>query len=165
VAASGSPVTSADAAAARGGARVARLDREAHKQLVERIAAAKAARAKARVGSGATGAPDAASDANDLARIGPQIKEGLEAAISFLADCYTAKGDARPAVKTAAVNMTLVGDPEIGMVIDADEMFDETGLPLEPALDECLRTTLESLALPPLDTGDAVRLKYSFRFD
>ncbi|MCW5805434.1 MAG: hypothetical protein KIT31_23900 [Deltaproteobacteria bacterium] len=145
-----------------GGRRVTRLDPEAHRRLVERIAAARAAR-KTAAAAGATAQEAPAT--NDLARIGPQIKEGLEAAIPFLAECYTAGGDARPAAKTAAVNMTLVGDADVGMEIHAEEMLDESGAPLDPAIDACLRTTLESLALPPLDTGDAVRLMYSFRFD
>jgi hypothetical protein len=36
--------------------------------------------------------------------------------------------------------------------------------PLPASFDECLRTTLESLELPPLAEGDTVRVTYPFVF-
>jgi len=61
--------------------------------------------------------------------------------------------------------MTLTGVPDIGTVIDADQIADESGKPLDPKLDDCLRSTLQSLGLPPLTEGDKISVKYSFRFD
>ena len=95
------------------------------------------------------------------------MKAALDAAIPILAECYTATGgrvDAN-AIKTAAVRMTMFSDPDVGTVIDTEAMEDPDGRPLARALDNCLRSTIESLALPPLEVGGKLPLEYSFRFD
>lgn len=61
--------------------------------------------------------------------------------------------------------MTLTGDPDVGTLIDAGELRDQNGKPLDPELDNCLRTTLGSLELPPLPSANPVHIQYSFRFD
>jgi hypothetical protein len=60
--------------------------------------------------------------------------------------------------------MTLVGDPSVGSLINPDQMTDEAGAPLDPALDRCLRDTFASLELPPLQDGDEFHVQYSFNF-
>jgi hypothetical protein len=42
---------------------------------------------------------------------------------------------------------------------------DADGSKLEPKLDDCLRTTMESLALPPFKVRGSLRVKYSFVFE
>ena len=61
--------------------------------------------------------------------------------------------------------MILTSDPEVGTVIDTQAIHDRAGQALPPALDDCLRTTMESLALPPLAAGGKLPLEYSFVFD
>jgi len=89
------------------------------------------------------------------------VKDALEDAIPYLADCY--QGGAR--TTRPAVQMTLVGDPSVGTVIDVDQLVDQDQHPLAPELETCLRDTLRSLELPPLDEGDSLHIQYSFRFD
>jgi hypothetical protein len=60
--------------------------------------------------------------------------------------------------------VTLTNDPDIGAVIDADQIVDDKQAPLDPQVDACLRSTMQTLQLPPLDAGDTVKLQYSFRF-
>jgi hypothetical protein len=46
----------------------------------------------------------------------------------------------------------------------SSRLEDEAGQPIEPGLASCLKTTLESLELPPLAQGDELKLEYSLRF-
>ena len=49
-------------------------------------------------------------------------------------------------------------------MIDADQIADDQQQPLDPkAIDACLRNTIQTLQLPPLDAGDRVKLQYSFK--
>jgi hypothetical protein len=90
------------------------------------------------------------------------MRDALKEAIPFLADCFQT-----PAEKQlhAAVYMTLTGDRDVGTLIDSDRMVDQKEQPLPKELTECLRTTLDSLELPPLVEGDTIKGMYTFRFD
>ena len=150
------------AGTSRAPAHVTKVSPDERKRLADRIAAAQAAR-------GAHAAPPRPSlpaperlDSNDLDHVSTTLLAAMKEAIPILAECY----DRDPKGKrTAAANMTLTGDPDVGTVIDADQISDEEGKPLDPKVDDCLRSTLQSLALPPLTEGDKIRVKYSFRFD
>jgi len=149
-------------------AHVTRLAGPAERQEVaDRIAAAHAARVRqappqppSLPGAAANGDPDDTS--HDLERASPTLKAALAEAIPFLAECYKTAPltQLRPAVQ-----MTLTGDPDVGTLIDAEQLRDQDGKPLDPELDGCLRTTLGSLELPPLPAANPLHLQYSFRFD
>lgn len=141
---------------------VRRLDAEQRRRLGERITAA---RERARAGSSANrpAGTHTTDDTIELAQVSSSVKTALEEAIPILAECYTAGSGVAPA--TAAVTMTMFSDPTVGTVIDTDAMKDRDGKPLAPALDDCLRTTIESLELPPLEVGGRLPLQYSFVFD
>lgn len=64
----------------------------------------------------------------------------------------------------AIATMTLTGDPDIGTVIDADQVLDENHQPLAKSIDDFLRNTMQTLQLPPLTEGDSVQIQFSFRF-
>src|SRR5262249_23316928 len=140
--------TAPGAAKPRVPAHVTKLTPDERKQIAERIAQAQAAR-------GAHAAPVRPSlppaeklDTNDLDPIQTTMLAAMKEATPFLAECY--EKHVPNAQRKAAAFMTLTGDPDIGTVIDADQISDENGKPLDPKLDDCLRTTLQSLALPPL---------------
>ena len=66
---------------------------------------------------------------------------------------------------TVAAHLRLVGDPDVGTLIDdAGPLADATGQPLPAAFDDCLRGTFQTLALPPLAEGDEVSVTYPFVF-
>ena len=136
--------------------RVRRLGVDERRQLGERIAAA-----RVRARTQPTAAPALADDTIRLEQVGPTVQASLQEAIPILAACY---GD-KPAGATATVVMTMISDPDLGTVIDTDAMRDRSGAPLGSELDDCLRTTIESLALPPLEVGGRLPLQYSFVFD
>ena len=93
--------------------------------------------------------------------IGEPAKQALSAAIELLAACYPTGSD-RP---IAVARMTMISDPALGTVIDTDEITDEAGAKLAPAIDTCLRDTIDSLAIPPLGPPGKLALQYSFRFE
>jgi len=61
-------------------------------------------------------------------------------------------------------SLTLTGDPDIGTLIDADQLFDQHGQPLPAALDACLRARFQTLELPALAEGDKITVRYPFAF-
>jgi hypothetical protein len=77
-----------------------------------------------------------------------------------MAKCY---GERAEGFEAAAM-MTFISDPDLGAVIDTDAIVDKDGKALEPKVDECMRDTIESLALPPLATGGRLKLQYTFKF-
>jgi hypothetical protein len=141
----------------------ARVTPEEHRRLAEQIAAAHAEH-RAHAAPAAPKLPEQGSD-DDLARVQDHVLAALKEAIPFLAACYEQYDPAatKAGITTFAL-MTLTGDPDIGTVIDADQIYDDKHQPLPKQLDDCLRNTMQTLALPPLDTGDSVRIQYSFRF-
>ena len=138
--------------------KVRRLDPEARKALGEQIARA---REQARAKASETGKP-MLEDAMRLEDIGSELKTQLEASIPILAACY----EEHTGKLEAAAMMSLLGDPELGTVIDTKEIEDEDGKPLPAALDTCLRDAIDSLALPPLGPqGGRLDVKYTFKAD
>jgi hypothetical protein len=91
----------------------------------------------------------------------PYVMDKLREAIPFVADCYHASdlhGD-----HTARVRFGLTSSPEVGTLIDPEQLHDGDDKPLDPGLEECVRGTLESLELPPLGSdGLSAKLEYSF---
>jgi len=142
------------------------------RKLVEAIAAAKAARKAARaphhstLGSaesadrGSFGSDHEADMDKDV------IRGAMKEVLPFLADCY---GEARATTLSAdhleiRAQFTLTGDPDIGTVIDANQLFDGDEHPLPTKLDDCIRSTLQTLELPPLGDGDTIEVHYPLFF-
>jgi hypothetical protein len=142
-----------------------RLDPEERKQLGAKIKAAieKARVDRLSVASTAPGPHVADDPVIPLESVGAPLKAGLDASIPLLAACYEKAGSA--SVKTAAANMTMVSDPDLGTVIDTATVTDAEGKPLAPELDTCLRDTIDQLELPPLGQVGKLNVQYTFRFD
>jgi len=94
------------------------------------------------------------------------IRGAMQEVLPFLADCY---GDARATTLSAdhleiRAHFTLTGDPDIGTMIDANQLFDENKHALPSKLDDCIRGTLQTLELPPLGDGDTIEVDYPLFF-
>jgi len=152
-------------ASTRTGDHVTQVGRAERDKLAQRIAAANAARSSSHSVPARPALPDQGSD-DPLARVQDHVMTALKEAIPFLAQCYekSTPFDARTGITTMAM-MTLTTDPDIGTVIDADQIFDDKNQPIPKALDDCLRNTMQTLALPPLDSEDTIKIQYSFRFE
>jgi hypothetical protein len=151
--------------------KVTQVSRAERDRLAQQIAAAHAARTSS-TGSGAHAAPvpphlPALPDtSHDVDRVPVHVLDALKQAMPYLIACYKehAPAQATPGL-TAVAMMTLTGDPDIGTVIDADQMYDEHHQPIDPGVDACMRATMQTLELPPLQEGDSVKLQYSFKFE
>jgi hypothetical protein len=130
--------------------------------IAERIAASRAARARQPPPAPPSLPGTTPDPSHDLERASAQLKSTLEQAIPFLAACYQT---APITQRRPAVQMTLTGAPDVGTLIDAGTLRDQEGKPLDPDLESCLRTTLDSLELPPLDMADPLHIQYSFILD
>ena len=137
-----------------------RLTPDDRRRLGEQIAAA---RQRARAADGAAGSAD--DDSIPVEKVSRELKDGLHGAIPLLAECFQ-QAPGGSTLRDAAALMTLTSDPELGTVIDTDEIQDAAGKPLAAKLDECVRDTIDSLALPPLGaTGGKIKVTYTFKFD
>jgi hypothetical protein len=142
------------------------------RELAAHIAAAQAARKAAR-------APHRSSlgsaDSTDQGSFGSGhegdmdkdvIRGAMQEVLPFLATCYA---DARATTLSAdhleiRAHFTLTGDPDIGTVIDANQLFDDNKRALPSKLDDCIRGTLQTLELPPLGDGDTIEVDYPLVF-
>jgi len=166
--AAGSPGAAADPA--KPTEHVRRLTAAEHQAAADRIAALRAERAERarQAPPRPPSLPGGDDDSHDLERAAPKLKVALAEAIPFLAECYKTgpiARDGKPRDRRPAVLLTLTGDPDVGTLIGADQLMDPDGKPLDAELEGCLRTTLGSLELPPLDATSDLHLKYSFVLD
>lgn len=86
-------------------------------------------------------------------------------AMPLITACYTqaipqlADDETRIAAK-----LTLTSDPDVGTIIDAHQISDDQGRPLLATLDDCLRDTIQQLALPPIADGGTIEVTYPLTF-
>jgi RNA polymerase sigma factor (sigma-70 family) len=142
------------------------------RELVAQIAAAQAARRTVRAPHRSSlGSADSADQGSfgsghegDMDK--DVIRGAMHEVLPFLADCY---GEARATTLSAdhleiKAHFTLTGDPDIGTVIDAKQLFDDSKQALPTKLDDCIRSTLQTLELPPLGDGDTIEVDYPLSF-
>jgi RNA polymerase sigma factor (sigma-70 family) len=134
----------------------------AREQLANQIANAKARRAAQPRPSNS--APTTVSD-DDADLDKDTIRSAMREVIPFLADCYT---EARPTLGadhlSIQAHFTITGDRDVGSVIDAKQLFDDDNKPLPAKLDDCMRSTLQTLELPPLGDGNSIDVTYPLLF-
>jgi RNA polymerase sigma-70 factor (ECF subfamily) len=141
-------------------------------QLAAQIAAAQAARKAARaprhslLGSAESTDQGSFGSGHEGEMDKDVIRGAMKEVLPFLADCY---GEARATTLHAdhleiRAHFTLTGDPDIGTVIDADQLFDEDKQALPAKLDDCIRGTLQTLELPALGDGDTIEVDYPLFF-
>lgn len=159
----------AEATRAQPIAKVTRLaSADDRRQLADRIAAARSSHATPAASVHAPSAPSLpaeAVEANQAATLKVEIRSAMRDVIPLLTECYEAALPQLADDKTKIVaELTLTGDPDVGTLIDAKQLADDTGKPLPATFDDCLRSTFQSLALPPLAEGDTFEVHYPFVF-
>jgi hypothetical protein len=146
------------------------------KQLADTIAAAHASRTAGPRPAPAPGIsgvrapappslPAEAVAASQAETLRVEIRTAMRDVIPLLRACYEAAIPelAEPETRVVA-ELTLTGDSDVGTLIDAKQVRADQGGPLPVAFDGCLRSTLRSLALPPLAEGDQFEVHYPFVF-
>ncbi len=89
--------------------------------------------------------------------------EALQQVGPYLGDCYDA--ETRKHMTSVMAHMNLTSDPDVGTLIDPDTMTDGNDHPLDPSVAECLRTTFESIELPPMGVGGSVTFSFPIAHD
>jgi hypothetical protein len=93
------------------------------------------------------------------------IRTAMRDAIPLISDCYQ---QAMPQLADdetrIAAKLTLTSDPDVGTIIDAHQISDDQGRPLLATFDDCLRDTIQQLALPPIADGGTIEVTYPLTF-
>jgi len=90
------------------------------------------------------------------------VRAAMREVVMHLLDCYESASPLEPLDVVA--HLTLTGDPDVGTLIDASQIFDDKGAAIPPKLDDCLRGELQMLELPPLAEGNRVTIDYPLGF-
>ena len=174
--ASGDRATSHDAAAgsaATTGVVVHRIDPTARTALVDAITAARQQRALPTSGSPAAKVYDfSGSVLDDLRKMpppkpGPLSKTTIRYAIHeiqpLLLECYT---EAAPRLArkdgTIGVTMRLVGEPDLGTIVESVTLGGDAHFLADASLSECMRETLMTVELPPMQASETWDVLYPF---
>jgi hypothetical protein len=148
--------------------------KEERRQLADQISTAQAARTAGAAPGGAAAIhgreapprlPTTTLDPEHPDEMKTTIRSAMREAIPLLTDCYAAAIPNLTDDETRiAAKLTLTSDPDIGTVIDAHQIADDQGRPLLASFDDCLRTTFQQLALPPIENGGTLEVTYPFVF-
>jgi len=145
--------------------KVTKLANDAERQqLADRIASAQSARAAVRAAP-LPRLPDQPEPAPAQPVGKTEIRAAMKEVVPFLADCYER---AIPLLASADFDLNaqlaLVGDPEVGTLVEVKSLVDGDGKALIQQLDDCFKNALQLLALPPLAEGDRIEVRYPFKF-
>lgn len=139
--------------------RFRRIDPAARQALLDRLAARRAGSATAGSGS----APAASPLPGQL--LVDSVQEALMPLIPAFQDCYDETRDKRTATSVSVeYNLALVGDPEVGTLIDDIQLDGDDAFRADPEFATCLRETMLAIELPPLDQSTRAHLRTTLLF-
>jgi hypothetical protein len=143
-------------------AHVTQLSPDERQRVADRIATAQRDRA-VHAGPRPELPPESGMDAETFKHT---LQAAMREAHDFIKGCYEKALPSLPDphIKVTA-HLTLTGDPDVGTLIDANQLVDTTGKPLPKDFDDCLRNTFQTLELPPIGNGQVFRVNYPFEFD
>jgi len=91
------------------------------------------------------------------------IRAAVDEALPLIAECHDLQR--RPDLRgVLTVHFRIIGEPDIGGVIDEIELVAEGGAIEAPILQECVRETMLSHEFPAPDDGGDVTVEYPFHF-
>jgi hypothetical protein len=136
-------------------ARIRTIDADQRLALMERIAKARAART-----AGKPVVPD--RDPADPAPLpgtlsADQVAQAVMDVHTLLLECWTTAVDDLP-IKDGKVTVALklVGEPEVGTLIESSELTGDAHMLAHAELATCIRETTMAIELPPLAEGSAL---------
>ncbi|MBA3391952.1 MAG: hypothetical protein H0T89_04870 [Deltaproteobacteria bacterium] len=135
---------------------------EQRRQLMERIAAARARRAAATAPvAPAEARPASGVDMQTPDQVLVQMQAAFREVKAHVSECV----DRSPTkVLGFKADLALIGDPDVGTLIDASALESTDGTPLPAAFDDCVRGIMQALELPPIGLGDEFKVNYVFTF-
>jgi hypothetical protein len=130
------------------------IDADARMALMQRIAAARAAREAGKPAPAATapGPDDPPALPGELTA--DQVMDGLLPVLPLFKECYE-QGLERRTIKDGTVTFAihLIGEPEIGTLVDHAELDGDPAFLADAELSQCLHETMMSIELPPMSVG------------
>ncbi|CAN5851675.1 hypothetical protein BH11MYX2_BH11MYX2_39480 [soil metagenome] len=90
-----------------------------------------------------------------------QVLAQLQALHHELSSSITECAKLAPKLAGFRTEITLVGDADIGTLVDApDPVLGDEGAAVPQAFSDCIRGELQALELPPMQTGDAYKAPF-----
>ena len=135
-------------------------------ELLGRIGAAR----RKRLGSRTPGTEASTAEEVTAAMEGSLDKESIrtsmrEVVLPLLVECYTAALETSPDLGgTLKVHFAIVGEPEVGGIIEDSQVVREGPLGEHAELAECVQESMYALELPAPEDGGRVEVVYPFEF-
>jgi hypothetical protein len=141
------------------------IDADARLALLNRIAAAREAR-QAGKPAPATAAPSAEDPpALDGILTTDQILDGIMPLMPLFKECYQGGLDRRTiAAGKVTFKMHLVGEPDIGTLVDHATLEGDPAFLADAELSTCLHETMMSIELPPMSQGAEIDVTTAMQF-
>jgi hypothetical protein len=152
------PVEKAPSAAPPAAPHVKKITPDERRELAKQIDASRAAHGHAATRAGER---PQLPRTGTLADLPPAALDMLKEALPYLDACY-GHGSNNYGPNLAIAQVTLHGAADVGTLVDASEIHDDKGAPIDKDIADCLASTLQSLELPPLDVD--VPVQFSFRY-
>lgn len=155
--------------AVRGGA-LPRLNPRARRALIAAMEAARDERATRAVPDDSTGP---ASDADrrrtatkELGELDERyIREQVQQLTGVFEECYEQALERSPGLTgKLMVQFAIVGEPDVGGLVETSEIDPEQSTIVDPDLIECVRESTYTMQFPPPDAGGRVIVHYPIRF-
>lgn len=117
----------------------------------------------------ASPAPEAEAEPDAPAPTGTLPKEYIQDAVRdlkpLLGECYELALHEDGALQgRLLVEFWIVGDPELGGVVEDSQILQDESTLRHPVLDECIRETMYGLELPAPEAGGRMKVRYPFQF-
>jgi len=138
--------------------RLKKISPEERRALEQKIDASRAAHGQAATRAGETPHLPKMGKMEDLP---PAVVDAVKEALPLLDACYN-HGSNNYGPNLAVVQLTLHGAGDVGTIVNANEMHDEKGAPIDKEVADCIASTMQSLQLPPIDLD--VPIQFSFRY-
>jgi len=97
------------------------------------------------------------------------IRDRVREIVPLVKECYQqalarGPGDAGTADGVLKVRFSIIGDPELGGVIEDSKVLEDTPLAANASLAECVQESMYAMQLEPPKGGGRVNVTYPFRF-
>lgn len=145
-------------------------DRQAREALLRLIAEARARRgattaASASAGAIGSGEQQPTGDRPPGELSADYIREVIRDAIPLVKECYELGLRGAPELAgTLKVTFTIIGEPEVGGIVESVQIPDDSPLAQQPTMRECIEQTMLSLEFPQPTGGGKVKVTYPFTF-
>lgn len=94
------------------------------------------------------------------------IQSAVQALQPLIRECYELALDQDPKLRGKLVtHFSIIGDPELGGVVESSELIADRSTVRHPVLEECVKETMYAIELPAPEHGGRVEVHYPFVFD